>query len=58
MRLGELIIANNNWFGISKILIMGKNGHILKQVRDILLNEELSNLKVKYFDDETVYIDD
>ena len=58
MRLGELIIANNNWFGISKILIMGKNGHILKQVKDILLNEELSNLRVKYFDNETVYIDD
>lgn len=58
MRLEELIIANNNWFGISKILIMGKNGHILKQVRDILLDEELSNLRVKYFDDETVYIDD
>ena len=38
MKLGELIIANNNWFGISKILIMGKNGHILKQVKDILLN--------------------
>ena len=58
MRLGELIIANNNWFGISKILIMGKNGHILKEVRDILLDEQLSNLRVKYFDDETVYIDD
>ena len=58
MKLGELIIANNNWFGISKILIMGKNGHILKQVKDILLDEELSNLRVKYFDNETVYIDD
>ena len=58
MKLGELIIANNNWFGISNIFIMGKNGHILKQVRDILLDEELSNLRVKYFDNETVYIDD
>ena len=58
IKLKELIAANDSWNIYSALEIRRRNDIKLMQVEDILLDEVISNLSVKYFLGCIVLIDD